>query len=110
MVFNLPSNNYEKILKTLRSLGTWWKTYYWITHTDTFRLDEPLQEIKASANSAIDEYEKVQRIKASTKEEIARVQEKAENLFKYVQRTTFSSVDVFVVAIQYGLSRWINHH
>lgn len=71
-------------------------SYYWINHTDTFRLDEPLQAIKASANAAIEEYEKVQRIKKGTKEAITRVHEKAKSVFDYIAKTNFDSVDIFV--------------
>ncbi|MGB0983413.1 MAG: DNA repair ATPase, partial [Saprospiraceae bacterium] len=73
--------------------------YYWIDKKDGFLLNEPLIEIRSSANSAIEEFEKVQRIKKNTAEEIARVRNKAEELFKRVNRTTFDVINEYVDAL-----------
>ena len=73
--------------------------YYWIDKEEGFLLNEPLAEIRASANSAIEEFEKVQRIKKNTREEIARVREKAETLFNKVSRTSFVVINEFVDAL-----------
>ena len=74
-------------------------SYYWIDKKDGFLLNEPLIEIRNSANAAIDEYEKVQRIKKNTKEEIARVRNKAEELFNRVNRTNFDVINEYVDAL-----------
>ena len=71
-------------------------SYYWIDKAEAYKIHEPLGEIRASANSAIEEFEKVQRIKKNTKAEIERVSNQAEQLFAKIRRTTYSSVDIFV--------------
>ncbi len=74
-------------------------SYYWIDKKDGFKLHEPLGEIRASANAAIEEFEKVQRIKKNTAEEINRVRTKAEELFNRVKRTSFDVINEFVDAL-----------
>ncbi len=74
-------------------------SYYWINKEETFRLDEPLKEVRATANSAIEEYEKKIRIQRNTQEEISRVRTKAADLFQKVTRQTFQTVDEYVHAL-----------
>lgn len=71
-------------------------SYYWLNQQEAFRLDESLKLIKQSATSAIDEFEKVQQIKRSTRQAIQTAQERAEALFKKIGQTSFNRVDVFV--------------
>ena len=71
-------------------------SYYWIDKAEAFKIHEPLGLIRQSANSAIEEFEKVQRIKKNTAEEIERVQTKASELFNTIKRSKYDSVDVFV--------------
>jgi len=71
-------------------------SYYWINEEEAFQLSEPLKEIKKSAGSAIDEFEKVQNIKEATKESIQAVQGKANTLFREIGSTTYLQIDQFV--------------
>ncbi|MFK7948388.1 MAG: DNA repair ATPase [Saprospiraceae bacterium] len=71
-------------------------SYYWIDKAESFKIHEPLGLIRESANSAIEEFEKVQRIKKNTAAEIERIQTKATELFTKIKRTTYNSVDLFV--------------
>ncbi len=73
--------------------------YYWISHEEGGQLNIPLQEIKNAAVTAIDEYEKVQRIKAQTKEAVDGVNNKAEDLFKRLKKQRYNSVDQYVKAL-----------
>ncbi len=70
--------------------------YYWINQTDTFRLDEPLQSVRETANTAIEEYEKKVQVEKNTKETIQQVQTHAETLFASIKRESFDSIDLFV--------------
>ncbi len=72
-------------------------SYHWIKNESAFSLNEPLEEIKASASAAIDEFEKVQNIKAATKEAIKEVQRKVGELFREIGSTSYNRVDQFVV-------------
>jgi MoxR-like ATPase len=71
-------------------------SYYWINSKESYSIDESLKLIRQSATSAIDEYEKVQSIKRTTRQTIRDTQGAAEVLFKEIGQTTFSRVDTFV--------------
>lgn len=70
--------------------------YYWIDKKEAFHLDEPLLQVRTTATTAIDEFEKKRRIERSTAGEINRVKTKAEELFDSIRRNTFDAVDLFV--------------
>ena len=70
--------------------------YYWLNKEEAFRLDEPLKGLRESASGAIDEYEKVQKVKHNTKEQQDRVAGEAEELLKRVNRTTYEHIDQYV--------------
>ena len=70
--------------------------YYWIDREEAFQLDEPIAAIKDAATSAIEEFEKVQRIKKNTANELEKVQKESEALFEQIKRTTFDHINLFV--------------
>ncbi len=74
-------------------------TYFWIEKEDASDLKSVLIEIRQAAITAIDEFEKVVRIRKSTEEEIARVSEKVEIGMRKIRSTTFDSVDLYVTAL-----------
>ncbi len=71
-------------------------SYYWIKHPDTQKLHEPLEGIRDAAASAIDEYEKVRRMRAHTQSEMKRVGEAVDMLFEKIRRYKAQAVDKFV--------------
>lgn len=71
-------------------------SYHWIGEKEAYNLNIPLSEIRTSADSAIDEFEKVQNIKKSTKEAIQVAQRKATDLFKDISSTSYGKIDQFV--------------
>lgn len=71
-------------------------SYYWIDNEEAYNLAVPITSIKGSANTAIDEFEKVQNIRKSTKETIQATQREAAELFKEIKGTTYLKVDQFV--------------
>ncbi len=71
-------------------------SYYWITDPKAFGLNEPLGEIRKAANAAIEEFEKVQSIKKSTRETIRVTQQKLEDLIKHIGQSSFNRIDIFV--------------
>ncbi|MEM7039077.1 MAG: DNA repair ATPase, partial [Bacteroidota bacterium] len=71
-------------------------TYYWLDHAEAFEVDGPLKEIRRSAEGAIEEFEKVVRIRRHTKEEMTRVQDGTEQLVREIKRTIFEDVNGFV--------------
>jgi hypothetical protein len=79
-----------------RKSSTILDAYYWINKAETFSLHEPLGQIRQSANAAIDEFDKVQTIKKSTREAIAQREGQMQDLFKDIRQTSFTRVDTFV--------------
>lgn len=71
-------------------------SYYWIANEEAFNLAAAISEIRASANTAIDEFEKVQAIKKNTRESIKAAETKATTLFKEVSSSSYTRVDQFV--------------
>jgi hypothetical protein len=71
-------------------------SYHWISDEQAYSLSIPITDIRSSSNSAIDEFEKVQNIKKSTKETIRETQRKANELFQDIGSTTYGKIDQFV--------------
>ena len=74
-------------------------SYYWIAKEEAFNMAAGLAQIKETATSAIDEFEKKLSIEKSTATEIDRVKTKAEELFASAARQTFDQIDLFVDAL-----------
>ncbi|NRB53222.1 MAG: DNA repair ATPase [Saprospiraceae bacterium] len=74
-------------------------SYYWIDKDESFHLEEPLLEIKATATAAIEEYDKKISIQRATTNQIAAVEKEAKDIFKEVDRQSFDQIDAFVQAL-----------
>lgn len=83
-------------LDLVRKTGDILDSYYWLSNKETFQLNEPLKGIRESAQGAIEEFEKVQRIRKHTQEETERVQAKVNDLKSLINRSIFDTVDQFV--------------
>ena len=71
-------------------------SYFWLNEEEAFRLDEPLREIKAAATAAIDEFDKVVRVKKATADSVERVTRSKKQLFDHISRQRFEAIDDFV--------------
>lgn len=71
-------------------------TYYWIGNEQAHNLKKPLNEIQASATSAIDEFEKVRRIKRNTQDKSKVVIEQADILVRKAKSIVLDNIDAFV--------------
>lgn len=71
-------------------------SYYWIEDEQAFNIAEPIRQIRQAANTAIDEFEKVQALRKSTREQIRNVQGDANALFKEIGTTSYLRIDQFV--------------
>lgn len=74
-------------------------SYYWINKELTYFLNDPLAEIRETATSAIEEYQKKVRIQRNTGDEISRVRTRSEDLFQKIKRESFQTVDEYVTAL-----------
>lgn len=87
------ANLYLDILKASNDIID---SYHWLNRSEAQNLAEPLAGIKEAAAAAVDEFEKVVRIKKSTAAEVERVSEKADALLKKITNQRADSVDGFV--------------
>ena len=71
-------------------------SYFWIAKEDAQRLDEPLTGIKQAASSAIDEFDKVVRVRQSTTRQTEQVGSAIDATLKQIERARFESIDDFV--------------
>ncbi len=70
--------------------------YFWLKSDEAGKLDGPLNEIKAAASSAIDEYEKVVRTRQNTRQEIERVSRQVRDIISDIDFGNLKSINTFV--------------
>tara|TARA_R110002049_G_scaffold27321_2_gene94003 strand:+ start:67826 stop:73084 length:5259 start_codon:yes stop_codon:yes gene_type:complete len=71
-------------------------SYFWIDKTETFRLSEPLGKIRETASAAVEEFDKVVRVRRDTQQRTQEVQQAVDELVKQIERSRFGSIDDFV--------------
>ncbi len=74
-------------------------SYFWVSHTDAGNLAEPLTHIRDAAKSAIDEFEKVVRVRRNTSEQTQQIEQKARGLLATVIRQRLDNIDAFVKSL-----------
>lgn len=74
-------------------------SYFWLDKEEVFKLKEVLLRLKESATFAIDEFEKVLRIKNATKKQIEDTQKTSEELLGELKYGTFETIDEYVKAL-----------
>jgi len=71
-------------------------SYFWVNRDEAYNLKEALDAINGAAQSAIAEFDKVQRLRNSTKDETSRVRDKARKLISSVEHTRPDDIMGFV--------------
>ncbi len=71
-------------------------SYFWLDKPETEHLDEPLRLIRDTANAAIEEFERVVRVRRDTEEKTSAVEQTVETLIKSIERSRFDTIDAFV--------------
>ncbi len=71
-------------------------SYFWIDKPETEKLSEPLLRIRDASNAAVEEFEKVLRVRRDTEQRTREVQNAIEALVKTIERSRFESIDDFV--------------
>ena len=71
-------------------------SYFWIDKAETHQLSEPIAKIREAANAAVEEFEKVIRVRRDTTARTKEVQANVESLIKEIERSRFESIDDFV--------------
>lgn len=70
--------------------------YFWIDDENTHCLAEPLRSIKEAASAAVEEFDKVVRVKQNTAQETARVEAAARDILADVHHRRFEHINDFV--------------
>ena len=71
-------------------------SYYWINHDEAFQLDEPLKKIKTAASTAIEEFDKVQKIRNTASKTFKESKQKADELLLQSKRRSYESINDYV--------------
>lgn len=87
---------YEDIAKFSASIID---SYFWLGDAETFDIAAPLREISAIAETAIDEFAKVQNQRKFAISELQRMQERISQLLQKVRNANFKAVDELVLQL-----------
>ncbi len=87
------ANLYVDIVKETESIQN---TYFWLDKTDAFEIKNVVEEISNAASAAVEEFEKVTRIKKSTRAEIRRIKENTLQLMKDIAGKLFEEIEEYV--------------
>ncbi len=71
-------------------------SYFWLDREEACKLSEPIQQVREAANAAVDEYEKVTRVRNETAAALENTERQSSELLKTVERTRFEKVEDFV--------------
>ncbi|KAA3631014.1 MAG: AAA family ATPase [Bacteroidetes bacterium] len=70
--------------------------YYWLGNEEAFQLDQSLLQVREIANTAIEEFEKKNKVQTNTAESIGESKELTEKLIREIQLTSFSDITQYV--------------
>ena len=74
-------------------------SYFWIDHEETEQLSEPIARIREASSAAVEEFEKVVRLRRDTSERMREVTSTIEELLKTIERNRFESINDFVSSL-----------
>ena len=74
-------------------------SYFWLTDENTFQLSEPLTSIREAATAAVDEYDKVVRVRKNSEEQFATVTKSANEAVMQATSRHFEHIDDFVQSL-----------
>ncbi|MEL6107543.1 MAG: DNA repair ATPase, partial [Planctomycetota bacterium] len=74
-------------------------SYFWIDKEETHQLSEPIQKIRDTANAAVEEFDKVVRVRRDTETRTREVRSAIEELIKKIERGRFENIDDFVSSL-----------
>lgn len=90
-------DNYADLYVDLVKMSTdLMDAYHWLDNKEAQELKSPLIEIKKSASSAIEEYEKVVRIKKNTRKQSDDITNRADEVMSKAKRGAAASIDEYV--------------
>jgi MoxR-like ATPase len=73
--------------------------YHWLKHSDAAELETPLREIRQTATTAVDEFEKVNSIRENTQQQSSKVLGEADELIRKIKRKRAEHILDFVASL-----------
>ena len=73
--------------------------FFWLEESEAYQLGEVLRKIKTAADAAIDEFEKVTRVRQNTQHKFDTTSTHTRNLIKSVQTRRFESIADYVTSL-----------
>lgn len=70
--------------------------YPWISHAEAFGLDAALRRVREAADRAVDEFDKVVRLRAEARRHLQAVRERCDAEFHAIRRAPLRQIDEFV--------------
>lgn len=89
----------ELYLDIVKTTGDLLETYYWLSDAAAFKLNESLGKIRDAAQAAVGEFEKVNRIRRSTKQQTQQVAQEAKDLVHRNAARIYDNINVYVDAL-----------
>ncbi len=83
-------------LDLVKKTGDIIDSYYWINHDEAYQLDEPLKKIKEAASTAIDEFDKVQKLRNTASTTFKESKTRTDKLLVEAKRRPFESIQDYV--------------
>ncbi|MDG1897009.1 MAG: DNA repair ATPase [Fuerstiella sp.] len=83
----------------VRQSGEIADSHFWLNREDTFNLAETLGEVKSAAAAAVDEFEKVVRVKKNTATETSAAQNRTKEILTQVRHRRFEHINDFVSSL-----------
>jgi hypothetical protein len=74
-------------------------SYFWIDRPETFQIKATLDAIRAAATAAIDEFDKVVRLKRDTAAAVQRVAQRARERMETIRHAPFAAIGEFVAEL-----------
>lgn len=71
-------------------------SYFWLDREESFHLAEPIQKIRDTASAAVDEFEKVIRVRNETNSSLTTAEGLTTDIIKGIERSRFEKVADFV--------------
>ncbi len=86
-------------LDLVKATGDVMDAYFWMDRQDAFNLKEVLGQIRATAASAVEEFEKVTRVRKNTAEQTKKADQRAKEAVAAIGRKRFDHVNDYVSSL-----------
>ncbi|MEM7557647.1 MAG: DNA repair ATPase [Planctomycetota bacterium] len=71
-------------------------SYFWLDREETMQLSQPLAQIRDAASAAVEEFDKVVRVRRETEQDLQQTQHNTKELIDSIGRSSFKEISDFV--------------